>query len=190
MSTASQSASSFAAGATVPAPCAYGVLLLPELLNGSVTKEEIVLPLTLAYVFAQHFEFRLPLVPAALAAVESAFDEIIRSMPIVNKGVLYVRMREFSPAALEGLLRASTLVIRSDGKLDVCAPATAAEIVLLSAMAQGRNAMGDGTGPRMLARNLEALRDPELRKKIADCISIFELQSGGHITQGDFSVSW
>ena len=70
MSTASKAIASVAK----PAPAAFGVLLLPELLGSgpfkNVSKNEIVMPLTLAYVFSGHIEFRLPLASCALAAVE------------------------------------------------------------------------------------------------------------------------
>jgi hypothetical protein len=183
-------ASKAIASAVQAAACGYGVLLLPPLLSGDVAKEEIVLPLTLAYVFSGHLEFRLPLASRALAAVENAFDEIIRSVPLVSKGVMYVRMQQPGPAELHELLRASTLVVRTDQDSAAQAPADAAEIVILAAANAAEAYSGSGKVPRLVSRNLDRVRDPELRKKIADCVAVFDLGAGGHITQGDFSVSW
>lgn len=188
MSTASKAIASVAKAA----PAAYGVLLLPELLSAdaskNVSKEEIVLPLTLAYVFSGNVEFRLPLVSGALSVVERAFDEIIRSVPMVSKGVLYVRSEESLNNELQQLLRAATLVLRTGKDCAVETPAHAAEVVILAGNSKAYS--GGGSVPRLLTRNLDRLHDAELRKKIADCISLFDLQAGGHITQGDFSVSW
>lgn len=190
MSTASLAVASVAKAA----PAAYGVLLLPELLGRNplknVTKEEIVLPLTLAYVFSGHIEFRLPLAPCALPAVESAFDEILRSVPLVSKGVQYVRFQGPSKAELQELLTPSALMLHSGNDCAVQAPENAAEVVILAAAKNSEAYSGAGNVPRLLTRNLDRVRDPELRTKITDCIALFELQAGGHITQGDFSVSW
>jgi hypothetical protein len=174
--------------AAVAAPCAHGVVLLPELLAGQVTKEQIILPLTLAYVFSEHLDFRLPLAPAAMPAVEKAFDEILRSMPLASKGVLYVRTSTAEMQVVSELVRSSDLIIRSDRQFNVEVPANTSEVVVLSAAAAAGNS--EMQGPRLVTRNIERLRHPELRKKIADCIALFDLQSEGHITHGDFSISW
>lgn len=184
--------------AAQPAPAPYGVLILPSLLTGHVSKEEILLPLTLAYVFSESMEFRLPLVDGALAVVESAFDEILRSMPLASKGVQYLRAREHAAEALNHLMRETSLVITTNAATAPPAPSSAAEVVFLSSQSptsslgdrQANDGNGNGNVPRIVARNLDSVHDPELRKKIADCISLFELQAAGHITQGHFSVSW
>jgi hypothetical protein len=71
-------------------PRPYAVILLPSLLSGSVSGEDLSLPLTLAYLLSAHVSFQLPMSTANLPRVERAFDEIISGRLQQSKGICYV----------------------------------------------------------------------------------------------------
>jgi len=158
----------------------YAVLLLPAVLEGAPQKQELLLPLTLAYLLSAHITFQFPLHESALAVVERTFDDILKGLPKESKGICY--------RGVERAERASTLVPQSS---------------LLLTDERGRQATnGCGSLPAavisrsegdtcvVLLQNLQMVSDLGLRGKLASCAQLINVQSSGFITEGHFSLSW
>jgi hypothetical protein len=157
----------------------YAVLLLPAVLEGVPQKQELLLPLTLAYLLSAHIAFRFPLCESALAVVERVFDDILNGLPKESKGICY--------QSVEGAERASVLVPHSSllvtddrglQKLTNCDGLPLAVIL----KSEGDNLLR--------LHNLEKVSDLGLRGKLAGCAQLINVQSSGFITEGPFSLSW
>jgi len=158
----------------------YGLLLLPSLFNGAVEHQELLLPLTVAYLLSAHLPFRFPLPEGMINTIEQLFDAILNGLPKESKGILYAPTPSLAP--MSELLQDASLVItddvgleQSDGFADV------PQAVLCRATDHIR---------ALKLRNTEKLHDTELKAKLAVCAQLINAQSAGFTTEGHFSLSW
>jgi hypothetical protein len=158
----------------------YAVLLLPAVLDGAPQKQELLLPLTLAYLLSAHIAFRFPLRESALAVVERVFDEILSGLPKESKGIRYQSVDGAKCASL--LVPHSSLLVTNDRGLQELANCDGLPLAVISKSEDNSNFMR--------LRNLGKVADVGLRAKLASCAQLINVQSGGFITEGHFSLSW
>jgi hypothetical protein len=158
----------------------YAMLFLPAVLQGTPAKQELLLPLTLAYLLSRHIAFRFPLHTSAMPVVERVFDGILEGLPKESKGICYQTVEDAEPALLS-VPRASLLVTDDCGlqALPGCERLPAA--VLSSS---------EGNRHFVRLQNLEHVSDGGLRAKLLSCAQLVNSQSDGFITEGHFSLSW
>lgn len=158
----------------------YGVLLLPSLFNGAGDRQELLLPLTVAYLLSAHVPFRFPLPESAIIIVERLFDGILNGLPKESKGILYVT--NIFAEDISALLQHASLVLTDEAGLEQGSGlADVPQAVVCRAMDNMR---------MMKLRSIEKLYDPELQAKLAACAQLINAQSAGFITEGHFSLSW
>lgn len=158
----------------------YGVLLLPAVLEGTPQRQELLLPLTLAYLLSAHIAFQFPMHESGLVVVEHAFDDILKGLPKESKGIRY-RSVERAERASALVPQSSLLLTDERGRqaTDGCESLPAAVI----SRPEGNNCV-------VLLQNLEKVSDLGLRSKLASCAQLINVQSTGFITEGHFSLSW
>lgn len=154
------------------------MLLLPALLVGTAQPQELLLPLTLAYLLSAHVPFRFPMPESAVPIVEHTFDGILNGLPKESKGILY--LAGVLPEQIAAMVRNAALVLTSDS-------APAADLNGLPAAVFCR---GADHSQLLLLRNVDRLADSELKSKLAGCAQLINLQSSGFISEGHFSLSW
>jgi len=158
----------------------YAVLLLPAVLEGTPQKQELLLPLTLAYLLSAHIAFRFPLCESALAVVERVFDDILNGLPKESKGIGYQSVDEAERAS--ALVPHSSLVLTDDRGLHALHSCETLPAAVIS--------RSEGNSNLVRLHNLEKVSDPGLRGKLAGCAQLINAQAGGFITEGPFSLSW
>ena len=173
---ASQAAVHVARGAEKP----YAVLLLPAVLNGTPQKQELLLPLTLAYLLSAHITFRFPLRESALPLVERVFDDILSGLPKESKGICYQGVEAAERAS--ALVPQSSLLLTDERGLHELPGSERVPAAVIS--------RSEGSASLLRLRNLEKIDDLGLREKLAGCAQLINVQSGGFITEGPFSLSW
>ncbi len=140
-----------------PAAC-YATLFLPKAIAGTVEKQELLLPLALAYVLSEHISFRFPLSQNVLPLAEAVFDEILCGPLRESKGIQYL-----PPCNSEGLAKligTSVLVFTEQ---------TVLQDDRFTGQPQAVICYGNGNGEALDLRNLEKLEDAELRAKLSRC---------------------
>ena len=158
----------------------YAVLLLPAVLEGVPQKQELLLPLTLAYLLSAHIAFNFPLREVALAVVERAFDDILNGLPKESKGICYQNLDRAERAYL--LAPRSSLLLTDDRGLQELTNCDGLPLAVIS--------KSGGNGSLVRVENLEKVTDLGLRGKLASCVQLINAQAGGFITEGHFSLSW
>ena len=158
----------------------YAVLFLPAVFQGTPQKQELLLPLTLAYLLSAHIPFRFPLRESALAVVERAFDDILSGLPKESKGICYECVGPAQDASV--LVPQSSLLVTDDGGLRaLCDGETLPAAVISHSETKAHG---------MRLHNLEKISDARLRAKLASCARLINSQSDGFTTEGHFSLSW
>jgi hypothetical protein len=158
----------------------YAVLLLPAVLNDTPQKQELFLPLTLAYLLSAHVAFQFPLRPSALAVVERVFDDILRGLPKDSKGICYREIAETE--GVSAFVPQSSLLLTDERGLQEMSNCNGVPLAVISKSA--------GNTHLLRMRNLEKIEDEGLRGKLVGCAQLINVQSEGFITEGHFSLSW
>ena len=158
----------------------YAVLLLPAVLEGVPQKQELLLPLTLVYLLSAHITFHFPLRESALAVVERVFDEILSGLPKESKGIRYQSMDGAECASL--LVPHSSLLVTDDRGLQELANCDGLPLAVISKLEDNSNLVR--------LHHLAKVSEVGLRAKLASCAQLINVQSGGFITEGHFSLSW
>ena len=158
----------------------YAVLLLPAVLNGTPQKQELFLPLTLAYLLSAHVAFQFPLRQSALAVVERVFDDILRGLPKDSKGICYQEIGDAE--CVSAFVPHSSLLLTDERGLQDLADCNGVPLAVISKSTRNAHLL------RM--RNLEKIEDQGLRGKLVGCAQLINVQSEGFITEGHFSLSW
>jgi len=158
----------------------YAVLLLPALLTGLPEKQELFLPLTLAYLLSAHIAFHFPLGESALAVVERVFDDLLNGLPKESKGLRYQRVDGAARAFV--LVPHSSLLVTDDRGLHALVGCETLPAAVIS--------RAEGNCNLVRLHNLEKIADLGLRGKLAGCAQLINVQAGGFITEGPFSLSW
>jgi hypothetical protein len=158
----------------------YAVLLLPAVLHGAPSKQELFLPLTLAYLLSAHIAFHFPLRQSALAVVERVFDDILRGLPKDSKGICYQEIGEAEHVS--ALVPQSSLLLTDERGLEELANCNGLPLAVISKSA--------GNTHLLRMRHLEKIEDQGLRGKLVGCAQLINVQSEGFITEGHFSLSW
>ena len=158
----------------------YALLLLPAVLESTPQEQELLLPLTLAYLLSAHIAFRFPLHTSAMPVVERVFDGILQGLPKESKGICYQTIEGDEPAVLS-VPHASLLVTDACG-LKASGGGEGLPVAVLS--------RAEGSGHLVRLQNLENLSDGGLRTKLVTCAQLINAQSDGFITEGHFSLSW
>ncbi|HVZ59888.1 MAG TPA: hypothetical protein VG892_03795 [Terriglobales bacterium] len=91
----------------------YAVSLLDHGLEQKLD-DSILLPLTLAYLASQHVRVIIPLPKPLLPWVDSLFDELVSSLPIAGKGVVYQAAGDVK--ALHELISGACLLLTDTAK--------------------------------------------------------------------------
>ena len=155
------------------------VLFLPDLLSGAVETSELLLPFTFVYLLSMHVRFCLPVSEAALPLVEKGFDQVLDGHSLHSKGVAYVVA---GAAHIAEMLKASQLVVTTES--------AAAEHPELELVPQAIMCRAADKSHLVRLRNIEKIADEELKGKLVGCAQLINIQSGGFITEGHFSLSW
>ncbi len=162
-----------------PAPSPFAVLYLPQLLVGNIEKSELFLPFTFVYLLSMHVRFCLPVSEAALPLVEKVFDQVLNGHSLHSQGVAYVVA---GPEHIAEMLRNPTLVVTTES--------AASRHPELQALPQAVMCPAGDKAQTVRLRNIENLADDELKGKLVGCAQLINIQSGGFITEGHFSLSW
>lgn len=158
----------------------YAILLLPAVLSGVPEKQELFLPLTLAYLLSAHIAFHFPLRESALAVVERVFDDILKGLPKESKGIRYQSVEGAERVSV--LVPHSSLLVTDDRGLHALAGCETLPAAVIS--------RAEGNSNLVRLHNLEKIADLGLRGKLAGCAQLINVQAGGFITEGPFSLSW
>jgi hypothetical protein len=159
----------------------YAVLLLPAVLSATPPrKQELFLPLTLAYLLSAHIPFQFPIREHALPLVERVFDDILHGLPKESKGICYQSVDGEQRAS--ALVPPSLLLLTDDRGLEELGGRDGLPVAVLS--------KSEGNTNLLRLRHLEKIGDLGLRGKLAGCAQLINVQSGGFITEGHFSLSW
>jgi hypothetical protein len=165
--------------AAQPTAAPFAVLFLPELLSAAVEKSELFLPFTFVYLLSMHVRFCLPVSEAALPLVENVFDQVLDGHTLHSKGVAYVVA---GAEHISQMLKTPLLVVTTESG--------AAQHPELEAVPQALMCRAGGKSHMVRLRNIEKLADEELKGKLVGCAQLINIQSGGFITEGHFSLSW
>jgi hypothetical protein len=165
--------------AAQPAAVSPAVLFLPDLLSGAVEGNELLLPFTFVYLLSMHVRFCLPVSEATLPQVEKVFDQVLDGHSLQSKGVAYVVA---DAAQVAEMLRAPQLVVTTE--------AAAAAHPELELVPQAIMCRAGDKSHMVRLRNIEKITDEELKGKLVGCAQLINIQSGGFITEGHFSLSW
>ena len=167
--------------ATPPQPAAapFAVLFLPDLLAGAVEPADLFLPFTFVYLLSLHVRFCLPVSEAALPLVEKIFDQVLDGHTLLSKGIAYIVA---GAEHLEQMMQSPLLLVTTE--------AGAAQRPELERLPQALMCRAASKAQMVRLRNLEKLADEELKGKLVGCAQLINIQSGGFITEGHFSLSW
>jgi hypothetical protein len=165
--------------ATHPAAAPLGVLFLPDLLGDTAATSELLLPFTFVYLLSMHVRFCLPVSEAALPLVEKVFDQVLDGHSLQSKGVAYVVA---GAAHIAEMLKAPQLVVTTES--------AAAQHPELELVPQAIMCRAGDKSHMVRLRNIEKIADEELKGKLVGCAQLINIQSGGFITEGHFSLSW
>ena len=166
-----------AAAPSAAAP--FGVLFLPDLLAGAVEPADLFLPFTFVYLLSMHLRFCLPVSEAALPLVEKTFDQVLDGHTLLSKGIAYVVA---GVEHLAQMMRSPLLVVTTEGG--------ATQHPELESLPQALMCRTASNAQTVRLRNMEKLADEELKGKLFGCAQLINIQSGGFITEGHFSLSW
>jgi hypothetical protein len=155
------------------------VLLLPDLLAGAVEPADLFLPFTFVYLLSLHIRFCLPVSEAALPLVEKIFDQVLDGHTLLSKGIAYVVA---GAEHLAQMMKSPMLVVTTEG--------AAAQHPELESLPQALMCRAPTNAQMVRLRNMEKLADEELKGKLVGCAQLINIQSGGFITEGHFSLSW
>jgi hypothetical protein len=162
-----------------PAAAPFAVLLLPDLLAGAVEPTDLFLPFTFAYLLSMHIRFCLPVSEAALPLVEKIFDQVLDGHTLLSKGIVYVVA---GAEHLAQMMKSPLLLVTTESG--------AAQHPELERLPQALMCRATSNVQMVRLRNLEKLADEELKGKLVGCAQLINIQSGGFITEGHFSLSW
>jgi hypothetical protein len=166
-------------GTVKQAAAPVAVLLLPQLLDGAVDKDQLFLPFTFVYLLSMHVRFCLPVIREALPVVEKIFDQVLNGHSLQSKGISYVVAgRE----QIANLLRCPLLVVTTE--------AAASQHPEVDKVPQALICPAGEKAQMVRLRNVERLCDEELKGKLVGCAQLINIQSGGFLTEGHFSLSW
>ncbi len=162
----------------------YALLLLRELLEdagaGPVEKSTLLLPLTLAYLLSGHIPVVLVAQEKVVPHVDRAYDEVLRGLPLQSRGVSYCT--ECSDAEVAARVAAATLVVTNDPRYrQLAADQQLPHALLLNA---------NGKGPAVELSWLDKLADVNTQRELAGFAQLVNIQSGGFMSEGHFSLSW
>jgi hypothetical protein len=152
---------------------------VPELYRGRPPREQLLMPLTVAYLLSAELPFCCPVHPDSVAALDGAFDEILRGLALESCGITYLTGDEAEVGrALDG-----AVFILSDerGEREASARAERPYAVLLSA---------NGSGPALRVAHADLIPKADFAAKLAGCEQLLKLQAQGITTGGPFSLSW
>jgi hypothetical protein len=165
--------------AAQPAATPFAVLFLPELLGPAVEPGELFLPFTFVYLLSMHVRFCLPVSEATLPLVEKVFDQVLDGHSLHSKGVVYVVA---GADHIAQMLQSPLLLVTTESG--------AAEHPELQAVPQALMCRSAEKSHLVRLRNIDKLADEELKGKLVGCAQLINIQSGGFITEGHFSLSW
>lgn len=160
-------------------PAAYGIVLLKELLQRETPKASLFLPLTFAYLLSPYLHFVLP-VGSDCAAVESVCDEILAGNSLQSKGISY--SRDLGTEPISRLLERAQLVLTTDPGVQRQAEQRKLPNVFVQ--------QGNGKAPAIKLGSIENIGSEGLRGQVVGCAQLVNIQSGGFISEGHFSLSW
>lgn len=163
-----------------PAAAPYGLVYFPELLTGQPDKGALLLPLTFAYLLSMHVRFVLPVSEGAVTVVESILDEVLSGHSLQSKGLVYQTLA--TGEGLQEVLGSPTMMITSSAGTQAQPWASGIPQAVIFAE--------EGKGPNVRLRNVEKITDEDLRGKIVGCAQLINIQSGGFMSEGHFSLSW
>lgn len=155
------------------------LFLAPELLGETVDRARLFLPLTFTYLLSMHVPFCVPVREENIAVVESIFDQVLNGHSLESKGIAYVSIG--ANESIAALLKDAALVITTD--------AAATSQPELQNVPQAL-ICNDGKTQQVRLRNTENIADEALKAKLVGCAQLINIQSGGFITEGHFSLSW
>jgi len=160
------------------APAPYGVVFLSELMAGETDKRALLLPITFVYLLSMHVRFIVPVAEKAIPVVESILDEVLAGHSLQSKGLVYQAVKG---AELDELVESATLLITSgdDTAFDQA-----------STLPQAAICQQAGKGPNVRLRNVDRIVDEGLKAKLVGCAQLINIQSGGFLSEGHFSLSW
>ena len=166
---------------TAPPPGAvpFAVLFLPELLGAAVETSALFLPFTFVYLLSMHVRFCLPVSEAALPLVEKVFDQVLDGQSLHSQGVAYVVA---GAEHISQMLKTPLLVVTTESG--------AAAHPELESVPQALMCRTSEKSHTVRLRNIDKLADEELKGKLVGCAQLINIQSGGFITEGHFSLSW
>jgi hypothetical protein len=156
----------------------YATLLVAELEKTSRDQQPFFLAFTLAYLVSLHIKIRVPLAPSAIHLADSIFDQIIRGHSLASKGILYVSVSNDSE--VREIAFGSTLVIAMAHQY----PEGACHPVPLARIECAEQAC------RVILHDIERIKDENLRGVLVGCAQLINLQAGGLLSAGHFSLSW
>lgn len=163
-----------------PAPAPYGAVYLPELLGAPVEKNALLLPITFVYLLSMHVRFVVPVGEAAIPVIESILDEVLAGHSLQSKGLVYQQVS--GPEQLRTVLSGAALMVTSG---------TGAQSQDWAGMLpQAVFFTEAGKGPNVRLRHVERISDEALRGKLVGCAQLINIQSGGFLSEGHFSLSW
>lgn len=161
-----------------PSPEPYAVVYLPELVNGTADKQMLMLPLTFVYLLSMHVHFVLPVSSAAVPLVDAILDEVLAGHSLESKGISYIE----AGASMAESLRSATLLVTTHTGADVAASVEELPAAMMFTP--------EGKGPHIRLRNTEKIADESLKAKLVGCAQLINIQSGGFMSEGHFSLSW
>jgi hypothetical protein len=162
-----------------PAAAPFAVLFLPDLLAGTVEPTDLFLPFTFVYLLSMHVRFCLPVSEAALPLVEKTFDQVLDGHTLLSQGIAYVVA---GAEHLAQMMKSPLLVVTTEGG--------AAQHPELESLPQALLCRAASNAQMVRLRNMEKLADEALKGKLVGCAQLINIQSGGFITEGHFSLSW
>jgi hypothetical protein len=173
-----------ATGAASPRPsqidgAAYGVVVLRELFQPATSKTSLYLPLTFAYLLSPYLPFVLP-VGCDCAAVESVWDEILAGNSLRSKGISY--QRGLDKESVNRFVERAQLVVTTDLEVQRQAEQRKLPNVFVQ--------QGDGRAPHVKLGSVENISPELLKGQVVGCAQLINIQSGGFISEGHFSLSW
>jgi hypothetical protein len=128
---------------------------------------------------ARFVRFCLPVSREALPLVEKVFDQVLDGHSLQSKGVSYVVAGK---EQITDLLRSPLLVVTTE--------AAATEHPEVDKVPQALMCPAGEKAQMVRLRNVERLYDEELKGKLVGCAQLINIQSGGFLTEGHFSLSW
>ena len=158
----------------------YALLVLKDVLGDSLNQQDLLLPLTLAYLVSAQVRFLLPVPTRHVTQLEAAFDGILNGLALDSQGVSYHDVS--APADIESLLDRATVIITTDAQAQQMARARGLPCAFLG--------LCDGQPPQVELADMGKLKDEELKGRLAGFAQLINIQAGGLISRGPFSLSW